>query len=57
MKKTINSVLHVVASENLDIEKDLTASENKDIQELLDAQNAEERSSGSGVPTDTRQDN
>ena len=57
MKKTINSVLHVVASKNLDIEKDLTASENKDIQELLDAQNAEERSSGSGVPEDTRQDN
>ena len=57
MKKTINSVLHVVANENVDIEKDLTASENKDIQELLDAQNAEERSSGSGVPENTRQDN
>jgi hypothetical protein len=57
MKKIINSVLHVVANENLDIEKDLIASENKDIQELLDAQNAEERSSGSGVPENTRQDN
>ena len=50
-------MLHVVANENFDIEKDLTASENKDIQELLDAQNAEERSSGSGVPENTRQDN
>ena len=57
MKKTINSVLHVVASENLDIDRDLSASEDKNIQELLDAQNAEERSSGSGVPENTRQDN
>lgn len=57
MKKTINSVLHVVASENLDIDRDLSASEDKNIQELLDAQNAEERSSGSGIPEDTRQDN
>ena len=56
MNKNINSVLHVVASESLDVSEDLKASENKDIKELLDAQNAEERSTGSGIPEDTRQD-
>ena len=57
MNKNINSVLHVVAIESLDVSEDLKASENKDIKELLDAQNAEERSTGSGIPEDTRQDN
>lgn len=57
MTKNINSVLHVVANENIDIQKDLDAAPEKNIQELLNAQNAQERSFGSGIPEDTRQDN
>ncbi len=57
MTKNTNSVLHVVASENLDISEDLSTPETKNIEELLNAQVSEERSAGSGVPENTRENN